>query len=59
MAIWRKLIEEKLWCDVTMVLHVDLTLLVVKDSCGTKFWKTGRGILGGSFVAVGARKDAV
>lgn len=59
MVIWRKLIKEKLWCDVTTVLHVDLALLVVKDSCGTKFWKTGRGILEGSFMAVGARKDAV
>lgn len=59
MVIWRKLIKEKLWCDVTTVLHVDLTLLVVKDSCGTKFWKTGRGILEGSFMAVGARKDVV
>lgn len=50
--------KEKLQCDVTMVLHVDLTLPVVKGSYGTKFWiwKTGRGIQEGSFVAAGSKE---
>lgn len=50
--------NEKLHCDVNASLRVDLTLLVVRDICGTKFWiqKTGRGIQEGSFVAAGSKE---